>query len=217
MSDSPSPLWIKVCGVTTLEDAEAAFALGADAVGINLIPTSKRAVPLDEALRLSYALGRSESTVFVVANLSALALGELRTQVGDAWLQLHGEEPREDLLGVLPRAYKALPIDSQTDVENAASWPGERLLLDAKVGGAFGGTGQAFDWSLVVGLARSRPLVLAGGLNPGNVAEAVQRVRPFGVDVASGVEVGGAPRRTDLSKVAHFIQAARAAHAAVRP
>jgi len=204
-------LLIKICGVTTLEDARLALALGANAVGINLIPSSKRAVPLEEGLRISQALDRPESVVFVVADLPESELRILRNRVGNAWLQLHGFEAQPALQGVLPRAYKAVPIGSAADAASAALWPGERLLVDAKVGVAFGGTGAVFDWSLVTALASKRRLILAGGLHAENVAQAIDTVRPFGVDVASGVEVNGQPRTKDPARIERFIQTARQA------
>jgi len=206
-----APLVIKICGVTTLEDARLTLALGADAVGINLIPSSKRAVPLEEALKIFHALDQPESVVFVVADLLESELRILRKRVGSAWLQLHGSEAESALQSMLPRAYKAVPIGSAADAASAALWPGERLLVDAKVGAAFGGTGAVFDWSLVTALASKRRLIVAGGLHAENVAQAINTVRPFGVDVASGVEVKGLPRTKDPARIERFIQAARQA------
>ncbi len=206
-----APLFIKICGVTTLEDARLTLALGADTVGINLIPSSKRAVPLEDAVKIFHALDQPESVVFVVADLLGSELRILRKRVGRAWLQLHGSEAEPALQSVLPRAYKAVPIGSAADAASAALWPGERLLADAKVGSAFGGTGAVFDWDLVTALASKRSLILAGGLHADNVAQAIETVRPFGVDVASGVEVNGQPRTKDPARIERFIRAARQA------
>jgi phosphoribosylanthranilate isomerase len=112
----------------------------------------------------------------------------------------------------LPEAYKAIRIENETDVAEAARFAGARLLADSKVPGELGGSGKSFDWTLVRELGRKRALVLAGGLHPENVAEAVRSVRPFGVDTASGVE-GADPRRKDLEKMRRFVSAARAAAA----
>ena len=102
-----------------------------------------------------------------------------------------------------------MAIGSATDAERAALYGGERLLLDAKSDAALGGTGKVFDWELVRSLCRARRVILAGGLTPENVTTAVESVAPWGVDVASGVEVAGHPRRKDQLKVTRFVQAAR--------
>lgn len=209
VNPTPAPVWIKICGITNLDDARAAFDLGADAIGINLIPSSKRAVPLELALKLATAVGRPESTIFVVADLPGPELMELRAKVGDAWLQLHGSEHPASLVELLPRAFKAIPIQTSGDAEQALGWPGQRLLVDAKVGAGFGGTGHAFDWTLVAGLAQARSLILAGGLHPENAAQAVAIVNPWGLDVASGVEAFDSPRRKDPDKIERFVKAAR--------
>jgi phosphoribosylanthranilate isomerase len=111
----------------------------------------------------------------------------------------------------LPHAYKALCIGTRADVLDADRYGGEYLLVDARTAGKRGGTGTTFDWSLVADLARTRKLVLAGGLTPDNVAAAVRAVRPHTVDVASGVERQGDPRRKDLERVRAFVQNARGA------
>ena len=108
---------------------------------------------------------------------------------------------------MLPCAFKAVPVGSADDVTLAASYAGERILVDAKVEGALGGTGHTFDWSLVRQLAKQRALILAGGLTPENVGSAVRSLRPWGVDVASGVEVVENPRAKHAGKIKAFIQA----------
>jgi phosphoribosylanthranilate isomerase len=203
-------VWIKICGITSVEDARMAVAAGADAVGVNLIPSSKRAVDIATARAVREAIGTSAEVVAIVADFGVTRLLELRERTGIRWLQLHGSEGPEELTAVLPEAYKAVRIGSATDVTEARRFAGARLLADAKVDGALGGTGHSFDWSLVGDLARERPLLLAGGLRPDNVAHAVESVRPFGVDTASGVENGDA-RRKDPEKTRAFVRAARAA------
>lgn len=203
-------VWIKICGVTSVEDARMVIAAGADAVGVNLIPSSKRVVDLATAREVREAVGSSAEVVAVVADFGVSRLLELRERTGIQWLQLHGAEPKAELAAVLPHAYKAVRVGSAADVTDGRSFPGARLLTDAKVDGALGGTGHSFDWSLVSELARQRPLVLAGGLGPDNVARAVESVSPFGVDTASGVE-GADPRHKDPEKTRAFVRAARAA------
>jgi phosphoribosylanthranilate isomerase len=207
---TPMPVWVKICGITSLEDAELAVAAGADAVGLNLVPASKRCVTVATARAIATSvMGRSE-VVLVVADRPVAELLELRASTGADWLQLHGAEPPAALDALLPMAYKVVHVASRDDVALAARYAGARLLCDTKVPGTLGGSGQRFDWSLVADLARTRELVLAGGLGPDNVAEAVQELAPFGVDTASGVESAD-PRRKDSEKVRAFVQEARRA------
>jgi len=203
--------WIKICGITCVEDAEAAIAAGADALGVNLIPSSKRAVDIETLRALSLAVGGRAEVVIVMADAEKGTLERAYEVSPGAWIQLHGDEPRE-LVASLPQAYKAVGVATAADVAQARAYPGERLLVDAKVAGALGGTGTRFDWTLVQDLARERRLIVAGGLRPENVAEAVTALAPFGVDVASGVESGN-PRRKDPDKVRRFIEQARSAAA----
>jgi phosphoribosylanthranilate isomerase len=146
--------------------------------------------------------------VGVVADLDVNAMRALRDDAELSCLQLHGDEAPEALAALLPHAYKALRIGDASDVARADAYGSEHVLVDAKVKGALGGTGARFDWQLVVPLARTRHLTLAGGLTPHNVAEAVRIVRPFCVDVASGVE-RGTPGVKDMDMVRAFIAAAR--------
>jgi phosphoribosylanthranilate isomerase len=205
-------LWIKICGITSVEDAELAIEAGADALGVNLIPTSKRAVDAEMLATLLAAARDRVEIVAVVADETAGALSRLRNASALTWLQLHGDEPPDALSPLLPLAYKAIGIENAADVTRARAYPGERLLVDAKVAGALGGTGTRFDWELVRELSAERQLIVAGGLSADNVADAVLALAPFGVDVASGVESGN-PRRKDPDKVRRFVQAARAARA----
>lgn len=202
---------IKVCGITSIEDAESTIALGVSTLGINMVPESPRAVSVDSARKITEAVRHRAKLVLVVANRSLSELRELRIATGIDWLQLHGDEPSELLVEVLPFAYKAMRIGSKEDVERARAYPGELLLVDAKVFGKLGGTGKAVDFNLVEPLARERKLILAGGLHPENVAEAISIVRPFGVDVASGVELPGEPRRKDPARTEAFVRAVRSA------
>jgi phosphoribosylanthranilate isomerase len=198
------PTHFKVCGITCVEDADVAIAAGASAIGLNLIPSSPRLVSVDEAQRIAGHVGDRALTVLIVADQTPEKMRELLRATGARCLQLHGTESADTLMAVLPHAYKAVRVASQEDVDRAMRFGGEHLLTDAKVEGKLGGTGQTFDWSLVEPLARVRKLTLAGGLNRENVGRAIAQVRPFCVDVASGVEVDGDPRRKDPAKVAAF-------------
>ena len=203
-------LWIKICGVTSVEDAFAALEAGADAIGVNFVPSSKRYVEPNVGRAVRDAVGDRAEVVGVVADRPLGELALLREQTGIEWLQLHGNETADTVRALLPRAYKAIRVGTALDAADARGVPGERLLVDAKVPGELGGTGRTFDWKLVFGLAAERPLVLAGGLTAENVAEAILTVRPFGVDVAGGVESTD-PRRKDLERLEKFIRAARSA------
>jgi phosphoribosylanthranilate isomerase len=181
-------------------------------VGVNLVPSSKRRVSEELARAIALAVGARVEVVAVIADYDPPALPSLRQRLGVSSLQLHGSESPELLATLLPAAYRAVRIGSAADVARARAYGGTRLLADAKVEGSLGGTGHAFDWSLVSELARERPLIVAGGLTEDNVGAAVMRLSPFGVDTASGVE-NGDPRRKDPGKMARFVAAARRAFA----
>jgi phosphoribosylanthranilate isomerase len=200
---------IKICGVTSPEQAVACVEAGADSVGVNFVPSSVRRVDVETAASIARAVGPRALVVGVVAGMTVEAMRALRDATGAGCLQLHGDESPDQVTALLPHAYKAVRVATAADVERAETMPGEYVLVDAKVDGALGGTGHAFDWSLVVELASRRRLVLAGGLTPDNVTRAIEGVRPWCVDVASGVE--SAPGVKDPAKVRAFVQAVRAA------
>ena len=198
---------VKVCGVTTVEQAVACVDLGADALGVNFVASSPRHVDERLARAVVEAVGQRALVVAVVAGMTVDAMRALVARTGVGCLQLHGDESATEVGALLPHAYKAVRVGSAEDVALAEAMPGDYVMVDARVAGALGGTGHAFDWSLVVGLARRRKLVLAGGLTPENVRSAVELVRPWCVDVASGVE--SAPGVKDLGRVRAFVEATR--------
>jgi len=212
---------IKICGVTSPADAEACVALGVASIGINFVPSSPRRVDLETARAIARSVRTAEaragaasspSRVVVVGVVADLPLDAMVALVQGAeldCLQLHGDEPPELLTPLLPHAYKAIRVATREDVARARSYPGEHLLVDAKVAGALGGTGETFDWALVRELARERSLTLAGGLHPGNVEAAIAAVEPYCVDVASGVE--SAPGKKDFARVRAFVEAVQRA------
>ncbi|HEY8946615.1 MAG TPA: phosphoribosylanthranilate isomerase [Polyangiaceae bacterium] len=202
--------YVKICGVTSVEDALLAASAGADAIGLNFVPTSKRVIDLATAAHIADAVGDRVELIAVVANRSAPELEELRAATGVDLLQLHGFESPGELELLLPHAFKAVAIANAGDAERAAEYGGTRLLVDAKVEGELGGTGQRFDWSLAEPLAKGRDLIVAGGLTPDNVVSALRALRPFGVDVASGVETKQNPRAKDAARVHAFVAAVRA-------
>jgi phosphoribosylanthranilate isomerase len=205
---------VKICGVRSGSDARACVELGASAIGVNFVPSSPRCVDVSVAREIARAVHATGAKVIVVGVVADLPLDEMRALVREAeldCLQLHGEESHDTLAALLPHAYKASRIATREDVARARAYPGEHLLVDAKVSGVLGGSGVAFDWALVKELAATRRLTLAGGLEPENVERAVREVRPYCVDVASGVERAGAPGEKDLAKVRAFVDAARRA------
>ncbi len=207
---------VKVCGVTSIEDARGCVAAGVRSIGLNFVPTSPRFVDRALARRIVESLPSSIVTVAVVADLPRDELAALLSETGIRCLQLHGEEPPELVAAFLPHAYKALRVADARDVARADDYPGDYLLVDARIEGKLGGTGARVDPSLVAPLAARRRLALAGGLTPENVADAIAAVRPFAVDVASGVERPGDPRRKSLDAVRAFVAAVRAVASARR-
>jgi phosphoribosylanthranilate isomerase len=197
---------VKVCGITTPEDAEGCVALGVALLGLNFVPSSPRCIDVAAAGRIHDAVRGRAELVGVVADLDQAALVALRREARLDRLQLHGSEPPELVRALAPFAFKALRVGDLADVTAASAYEG-LLLVDAKVAGALGGTGRTVDFALVAPLAGMRPILLAGGLTPSNVAAAVRAVKPWGVDVASGVE--RSPGVKDLDAVAAFVAGVR--------
>jgi len=201
---------VKVCGITTLRDAEAAVVLGADALGFNFCPASPRFVEGADALRIIRRLPPFVVPVGVFVNVPDPAdVVRLAAESGVAAVQLHGDESPEYCrrLSGLP-LIKALRVGSPTDLDAAASFPVRAVLLDSREGSLWGGTGRIFDWGMIDAARRPRvPLILAGGLNASNVANAIRKVRPYAVDVCSGVE--SEPGVKDPGKLAAFMTEVR--------
>jgi phosphoribosylanthranilate isomerase len=198
---------VKVCGITNIADARACVEAGVSSIGLNFVPSSPRFVDVVTARSIAEAV--DVLVVGVVADLTMEAMLRLRDEAKLGCLQLHGDEEPALLLPLLPHAYKAIRVADEADVARADLYPGEHVLCDAKVEGVLGGTGKRVDPGLVSSLARRRKLTLAGGLRPDNVAAAVQAVRPFAVDVASGVERDGHPRQKDHDAIRAFVAAVR--------
>jgi phosphoribosylanthranilate isomerase len=209
---SPAPpriTHVKICGVTTVADALLCVEAGASAIGLNFVPSSPRRVSPHVARTIARAVHGRTLIVGVVADMGVKAMRALLREAELECLQLHGDETTAVLEAVLPHAYKAVRVRSADDVARARRYGSAYLLADAYAPGALGGTGATFDWSLVTELAAERRLTLAGGPTPENVAEAIRAVRPYAVDVASGVE--SAPGKKDERRVRAFIEAARGA------
>lgn len=204
-------LFVKVCGLTTPEDAVRASEAGADAIGLVFWPASPRAIGLEAARRIAGAVPSRVVRVGVFVDAPADEIGRTVDAVGLDLVQLHGAESPA-LIDALPRrAWKALQVGPGFVAADVTPWRGAAgVLLDARIAGVPGGSGRSFDWSLAAAVReRVGFLVLAGGLDPGNVSRAIDVVRPDGVDVSSGVE--SAPGRKDAARVRDFVQAARGA------
>ena len=207
-------LFVKVCGITSPEDAVAAAEAGADAIGLVFWPGSPRAVTAEQARAIGDVLPPFVVRVGVFVDAGRDEMARIADSARLDLLQLHGEEPPEAFDGLPRRALKALRVGEGFAPEDALRYEGRAagLLLDAHAAGAPGGTGRAFDWSLARGVReRSRFLMLAGGLAPDNVRAAVAAVRPDGVDASSRLEA--APGKKDHARVRAFVEAARAAQA----
>jgi phosphoribosylanthranilate isomerase len=200
---------VKICGVTSVAEAELCVEEGADAIGLNFYPRSSRYIDAGTARKIVEAVGGAALTVGVFVDAGLDAIRQLQASTGVRCVQLHGDESPELLASLLPHAYKAVRVKDEGSVADARRYGGEHILLDAYVPGEQGGTGHTFRWELAVPLARERRVTLAGGLRPENVAAAIHAVRPFCVDVASGVE--SRPGVKDHAAVRAFIIAAKSA------
>lgn len=201
---------IKLCGMTRPEDAEAAVRLGADAIGLILAPGSPRFISLEQAAMIRRHLPPFVQAVAVLRNADAPAVRQAIAALQPDLLQFHGEESPAfcerfglPYLRAVPMQGAAAPAEWARRYAGASG-----LLLDAHAPGEQGGQGRRFDWSQVPRDA-GKPIVLAGGLSPDNVGEAVRRVRPYAVDVASGVE--SAPGVKDQGRMQRFIEEVRRA------
>jgi phosphoribosylanthranilate isomerase len=203
-------IFVKICGIVRREDALAAVAAGADAVGFVAWPHSRRHVTPEQVAGLSGVLpkGIRRVGVFVDPAMTEIAA---YLAAGVEVVQLHGDEPPElaRQVAALAEVWKAIRPRHPAEVDSFRGYPATRFLVDAAAPGAPGGTGTVADWQLArravatLGL----PILLAGGLSPDNVAEAIAAVGPWGVDVSSGVE--SAPGRKDHARIHRFIAAAR--------
>ena len=197
-------MWVKVCGVRSVAQARHAEACGADAIGLNLHPASPRFVTPELGARIAASVGLE--VVMVVVDRSLEDLAALVAAVGPDTVQLHGSEGPALAAGLAVPAYRAFRAHGDVEAEIQA-WGPDRFLLDAHVPGLPGGTGRRVDEALARRCASLGTLVLAGGLDPANVAGIASRVQPWGVDAASGVE--SSPGVQDPDRVRAFVAAAR--------
>ncbi len=208
---------VKICGLTCVDDAVACAELGAQWIGLNFHPPSPRYVTAEKAAAIVAALPPSASAVGVFVDRPATEVAEAATRAGIGIIQLHGQEPEEDLV-----ALESLQIVRAFRLDRAAGWSRvidyvarcgalgrlpDAVLIDAYIPGQMGGTGSLVADEVIDSIPPLPRLILAGGLSSENVAERVARTQPWMVDVASGVE--STPGRKDLARVAAFIRAVR--------
>jgi phosphoribosylanthranilate isomerase len=201
---------VKICGVTSVADALAAAEAGADMIGLMFYEQSPRHITLATALEISRALSPFVLRVGVFVNpqeaLVTRAIGECNLSL----LQFHGDETSEFCTQFGLMSMKAIRVRDEESLKQLENFQTDAFLLDAHSKSGLGGTGEKFNWDLAIEAQKfDKPIFLAGGLTPENVAEAVRKVRPFAVDVSSGVEI--APGKKDHAKVKAFIQAAKSA------
>ncbi len=202
---------IKICGIKTLKDALAAINAGADYLGFNFYPKSVRFVEKQACAEIATVLKKEYPNIKLVGVFVNSSVEDVKDILDTCSLdlaQLHGDETSEmlnQLAGKSFKAFRGIP----ENINGYARSESPAFLLDASVKGIYGGSGVAADWNGAAELAKKYPLLLAGGLTPENVGEAVGRVKPWGVDVASGVE--SAPGEKDAEKMSAFVRAVRVA------
>jgi phosphoribosylanthranilate isomerase len=206
---------IKICGITTEADGRQAAVLGADAIGLNFFPQSRRHVAVDKAASILRQLPPLVEPVGLFVNEPFLQAAQTAEHLGLRTLQWHGDEHEAHYRPPF-RVLRAFAVAGRESLDGIRRWlercqaRGEcpaGILVDAHVAGEYGGTGQRAPWELLADFRPDFPLILAGGLTPENVAEAIGIVRPYGVDVSSGVE--SSPGRKDAEKMRRFIGNAR--------
>ncbi|MBL8664991.1 MAG: phosphoribosylanthranilate isomerase [Candidatus Odyssella sp.] len=200
--------WVKICGIARVEDALAAAAAGADAVGFVFYPPSPRAVSPERAAAIAAALPRGIAKVGVFVNEGAARMAEICVRAGLDYVQLHGDEPPE-VARALPcpaiRAFGAAPRGAAARI---ARYPAAAVLVDGARAGFYGGTGTPASRDAIAAARRAPRWILSGGLAPENVAAKIAALAPWGVDVSSGVEASAGVK--DANRIAAFVAAVRA-------
>lgn len=200
---------IKICGITNIEDAAAAVDFGANALGFIFHPESPRAVTPDTAKKIISELPPFVTAVGVFVNRDRSRVCEIADFSEINVIQLHGSEPPEEC-GTCRKVIKAVRVKDMSDLETVKRYRSvSTVLLDTYSNEIAGGTGKTFNWDIAIEAKKSARIILAGGLTPENVEEAVRRVRPYAIDVASGVE--SHPGKKDLKKLRSFIERAQKA------
>ncbi|WP_026487252.1 phosphoribosylanthranilate isomerase [Caldanaerobius polysaccharolyticus] len=200
---------VKICGLRRLEDIEYVNALMVDYAGF-VFAESKRKVNLNQAKRLAERLDRRIKKVGVFVNEGRDFIEKVKSHLGLDVIQFHGDEKPEDVAGYDVEVWKAIRVSDVKSLKEAEKYPVQKILLDSpgrtNKDVAYGGTGVPFDWSILDDLKVRFPVVLAGGLNPDNVVDAIMKVKPYAVDVSSGVETNGFK---DFDKMKKFVERVR--------
>lgn len=197
---------VKICGITRHQDAITAIEQGADAIGLVFYAPSPRNVSIEQAVEIVAGLPPYVSKVGLFVNADPTFITSVLKRVALDCLQFHGDETAAECEQINMPYYKAIRVKNDTNLlQYASQYPrANALLLDTYSEAAVGGTGQVFDWSLIPS-NMDKPIILAGGLTPENVAVAIKQVRPYAVDVSGGVEASKGIK--DASKIASFMQA----------
>ncbi|MBF0160085.1 MAG: phosphoribosylanthranilate isomerase [Magnetococcales bacterium] len=206
-----APTRLKICGISQRVDAYTAIDAGADALGLVFHPSSPRFIAPEQAAALTAALPPFVALVGLFVNRPVAEMVEVARLCRLDTLQLHGDESPDHCLALRQqtgcRLIKAIRVAGPDDLADVERYPVDALLFDARVSGSFGGTGQCFDWSILTGSTATlhHRWILAGGLTPDNVADAIRQTRPYAVDVSSGVE--SAPGQKDADRIKRFAAA----------
>jgi phosphoribosylanthranilate isomerase len=207
---------VKICGVRTLEEAQAAVDAGADALGFNFWPPSARYIEPHAAREVITGITPTVCTVGVFVNEEANRIVDIASELGLSAVQLHGDESPEfcGRLGSI-KTIKAIRVGQDFDLSVIETYRVSMVLLDSSSEGSYGGTGRRFDWRIAIEAKRLAPIILAGGLTTENVWDAITHVRPAAIDVCSGVEAE--PGRKDIDKLRAFMAVAARANAQLIP
>jgi phosphoribosylanthranilate isomerase len=201
---------IKICGLTNIDDAKAARDAGADFLGFVLYSRSPRGISASDLRRIADKLGGGCKLVGVFVNHDPGEVARIASDCGLSAAQLHGDETHRDFAALSVPVWRAVRLHCNAPPEPVPDqWPAARYVVDSFLPGIYGGTGITADWEGAAEIAKRFPVMLAGGLTPENVAEAVKLVHPLGVDAASGVEKE--PGKKDHARIKAFISAARKA------
>lgn len=198
---------IKVCGITNLEDAAAACVLGADALGFVFYKESGRYIEPENARVIVSQLPPFISAVGVFVNQDFSEIESVMETVGIDTVQLHGDESPELCSKIPQRVIKAVRVKEFVDADAVELYPVQAILFDKHADDMYGGTGKSFDWSVLSGIDISKRIILSGGLTYENVSKAITTVRPYAVDVSSGVE--DSPGKKNHLKIRKFIEAVK--------
>lgn len=198
---------MKICGLTNRDDAMFALEYGADYIGFVLYEGSPRGITGNRLFHMLGGIDVDRKAVGVFVNETREEVIKIAGDCGLYAVQLHGDEVADDFPGMPIEVWRALRVDGDICVPEIQEWPAGRYVIDAHVPGIYGGTGTLADWDRSAELACEYSVMLSGGLTPDNVAEAVKKVCPAGVDTSSGVEAG--PGRKDRNKVRDFIRTAK--------